>query len=186
LGLLSVDTTNIIDGCITSAKLAAGSVGNTNIIAGSISAALMSPFVFAQTMVTIAPADIVGTGVGQLSSAAGYPLLAAGGANVYIEWLSSVFFYKFVNAAYNNGGAGNIRITEGAGGTVISANHGVSLFTVGAGTYSYNFIAAASGVDPALTPNVPIYLQATTPYTNPGTAAGSIVAYSNYRIYGFS
>lgn len=129
---------------------------------------------------TIVPADIVGTGAGQLGHANGYPLVAAPGAVFMLELLSAVFFYDFITAAYTAGG--NVTINWGAGGAAITGliSAANSFGAAADKQFQLNPLAAAAL---ALVLNAGINLVAAAAFTQPGTAAGIIYYTVNYRIH---
>lgn len=129
--------------------------------------------------VTISAADIISTASGKLGHANGYPLVAAPGAGVYLEFVSSLLKYDYSTAAYTAGG--NITVNAAAGsaitGLISAANSlGASADVV----VRFNPLTTAGTVIAA---NTGINLVAASAFTNPGTAAGTVTIRTYYRTH---
>lgn len=129
---------------------------------------------------TISAANIVATTAGAFGHANGVIMLAAPGAHVVNEVISCVLLYKFATAAYTAGG--NITVNNGAGGAAITGLVSAAN-SVGAASSKVVFFVPLSTVGIALVENGPINLVSSAAFTQPGTAAGTITWYLNYRQY---
>lgn len=129
--------------------------------------------------VTISAAAIVGTSAGQLGHASGVSLVAAQGANTYIELLGAVVKYNYDTAAYTGGGNVTVNVAGGSAltGLISAANSlGASADKV------VQFVPlATAGIN--LTANTAINLVAASAFTQPGTAAGTVTVRTYYRVH---
>lgn len=155
--------------------LSAGAPG-----AGTITADLLASTVMVRLTGTIAPADIVGTGAGQLGHAAGVTILGAVGAHNVAELVSFILNYDFITAAYTGGG--NITINNIASGAAITGLVSYAN-SVGAAADKSVLLVPLSAAATPLVENGGFSLVAAAAPTQPGTAAGVIRWVANYRIH---
>lgn len=158
--------------------------GNTYFQAGTLASPLWQlvdgPTVAQQLSGTIASADITGTGAGQFGHANGVILLPAPGAHVVYEFISCAFFSIRNTAAY--GGGGNITVNNGGGGSALSGLVSAANTLGNAASKAYYFVPLSTVAIPFVE-NGPINLVSSAAFTQPGTAAGTIRWYLNYRVY---
>lgn len=128
----------------------------------------------------ITSANITGTSAGQLGHANGVILIPALGAHVVTELVSVSVFYRFAVAAYTGGG--NLTINNGAGGSALSGLVSAANSLTAASSKGF-FFAPLTTVGIAFVENGPINLVSSAAPTQPGTAAGVILWFVNYRQY---
>lgn len=128
----------------------------------------------------ITPANIIGTGAGQLGHANGVILIPAAGLHVVTELVSVVAHFKFVVAAYTAGG--NITVNQGAGGAALTGLVSAANSLGNAASKSVAFVPLSTAAIP-LVENGPINLVSSVAFTNPGTAAGTVTWVANFRQY---
>ena len=130
---------------------------------------------------TLAPADIIATTAGSLSHAQGLTLVAAPGANFFLELVSCTVSFTFATAVYT-GGAGNVTVNIGGGGAALT----------GLVTGANSFIKASSNINQfvplstaanSITANTALSLVTTAAFTQPGTAAGTARIVTVYRTH---
>ena len=133
---------------------------------------------------TLAPADIIATTAGSLSHAQGLTLVAAPGANFFLELVSCTVSFTFATAVYT-GGAGNVTVNIGGGGAALT----------GLVTGANSFIKASSNINQfvplstaanSITANTALSLVTTAAFTQPGTAAGTARIVTVYRTHSIS
>lgn len=129
---------------------------------------------------TITAANIVGTAAGQFGHANGVILIPAPGAHVVTELISVTLLYKFATAAYTAGG--NITVNNGAGGAALTGLISAAN-SVGAASSKGLLFVPLSTAAIAFVENGPINLVSSAAFTQPGTAAGTILWYANFRQY---
>lgn len=134
-------------------------------------------------LVTISPANIIGTGAGQLSNASGFAVVPPPPAGFALEFVSGLVILKFSVAAYAGGGTVNFRYLTGSS-------------PVSTGVAAADSVAGAADKAAIVQPAIPtsnqmvagsgINLTTTVAFTNPGTAAGVVLAKVVYRIHALS
>lgn len=129
---------------------------------------------------TITSANITGTSAGQLGHANGVILIPAQGAHVVVELVSVVAFFKFNTAAYTGGG--NMTVNNGAGGTALTGLVSAANSLNNAASKSVYFVPLST-VSIPFVENGPINLVTAAAPTQPGTAAGIITWFANFRVY---
>lgn len=130
--------------------------------------------------VEIGPADIVGTGAGQLGHANGVPLVAAPGADKAHELVSVVMVNDRDTAAYTDGG--NVSINWSGGGAAITGVVSAANSLGSAGDTRTLFVPLAAAAT-ALVANAGLNLVAASAFTQPGTAAGVLRLTVRYRVH---
>lgn len=153
---------------------------NIGTLAAPIWVATNAPTMQQQLSQVISSANITGTSAGQLGHANGVILVPAGGTHFTIELISVVAHFKFITAAYTGGG--NTTVNQGGGGAALTGLVSAANSLNNAASKSWTFYplstAAVANVE-----NGPINLVAAAAPTQPGTAAGTITVYSNFRVY---
>jgi len=132
--------------------------------------------------VKISSEDITKTEAGGLSSANGYPLVAAPGSVDYQwapEFVSAVLFYKYDTAAYADGG--NVTVNWDDGGAAVSVAV-TAANGLGAAEDKIVQLVPVEAAN-ALQANTGFNLKAATAFTNPGTAAGTVRVGVSYRVH---
>lgn len=129
---------------------------------------------------TISAADIVATAAGKLGHAAGYPVVAAPGAGLAIEFLSGVVILDFGVTAYTDGG--NVTFNYSGGGAAVSGAVSAAN-SVGGSADKTALVLAVAPTNNQLTANAGINLVAATAFTNPGTATGVVRVKVAYRVH---
>lgn len=130
--------------------------------------------------VTISAADIVSTSAGKFGHAAGYPLVAAGGADVGLELVSAILVYDRLTATYGAGGNVTVNLSGGGAaltGLVSAAN------SVGGGADKVAIFRPLATAAELVTPNLGFNLVSSAAFTNPGTAAGVVRVRTYYRAH---
>jgi len=126
--------------------------------------------------VTISAADIVGTAAGQLGHASGVVLVADPGATKAIQFLDAILDYDYDTAAYTAGG--NVTVNSNGGsaltGVVSAAN------SLGAAADKIVQFVPLAATATNLTANKGLNLVAASAFTQPGTAAGTVVVTVRY------
>jgi hypothetical protein len=132
-----------------------------------------------EALVTIPAASITGVTAGLLGNAAGVPLVADPPAGSLVQLLSAVMSYTFATAAYTGGG--NVTINSDGGsaltGLVSMAN------SLGAAASNITQFVPLAAAGTTLLSAKGLNLVAASAPTQPGTAAGTIKVYVQYRIY---
>lgn len=129
---------------------------------------------------TITAAEIVGTAAGDLGHASGVELVAAPGAGFALEFLDAVAIYDFGVAAYTGGG-NDTTINIGSGGAAITGVVTSANLLGAAGDKIVAFRPLSVAALP-VTANAGISMNSVTAWTQPGTAAGVLRVYVNYRV----
>ena len=131
------------------------------------------------SMVAISSANITGTAAGQLGNASGVVLVPDPAAGSLIELVSVILSFTYSTAAYTGGG--NITVNSDGGsaltGLVSAAN------SLGASANKIVQFVPLSTVGNALVSAKGLNLVAASAFTQPGTAAGTVIVYCNYRVY---
>ena len=130
---------------------------------------------------TLTATEIVGTAAGDLGHASGAELVSAPGAGYMLEFISAVCMYDFDTAAYT-GGANDTSIRIGSGGAALTGAVTDANSLTAAGDKIYSFVPLSTAALP-LSTNTGISMNATTAYTQPGTAAGVLRVQTSYRIH---
>lgn len=130
--------------------------------------------------VSISAADIVATGAGKLGHANGYPLVAAPGAGLAIEFLSAVVILDYATAAYTDGG--NVSVNYGGGGAVLSATVSAAN-SIGGSADKIALLIPVTPTNNQLAANTALNLVAASAFTQPGTAAGVVRVKVRYCIH---
>lgn len=131
------------------------------------------------SVVSISAANMTDTGAGHLGNAAGVVLVPDPPAGSMVELVSAVMSYTFKTAAYTGGG--NITINSDGG----SAVTGLISYASSLGAASSNitqFVPFSTAGNTMLSAKGFNLVAASAP-TQPGTAAGTVIIYTNYRIY---
>lgn len=123
---------------------------------------------------TISSANITGTSAGQFGNAAGYPVVAAPGAGKSIVYVSGTVTSIFGVAAYTGGGNTTFNV---AGNGAISGLIAAANFSGAAASAS--FFLTPSTQNLIYPGNLGLNLVTTAPFTQPGTATGTI----NYTVF---
>jgi hypothetical protein len=125
---------------------------------------------------TLTAATIVGSSAGTLGHSAGVIVLAAPGTGYVYEFVGGLLAYTFATAAYTGGGNDlNVRIGTVAQTAAITT----AQLLLSASSCVLQLNALATNVVP--TSNTTLNLKATTAYTQPGTAAGTLKYWLTYR-----
>jgi len=130
--------------------------------------------------VTISAADIIGTSAGQFGHSAGYPLVAAQGADKAVEFVSAIVVNDRATAAYTGGGNVTVNLSGGGAaqsGLVSAAN------SLGAAADTKHVFYPLTTAAVALVANAGLNLVAASAFTNPGTAAGVLRIRTTYRVH---
>lgn len=131
-------------------------------------------------LVSITSANLTGTSAGQLGHANGVVLVAAPGAGLLVQLISVVMSYTFATAAYTGGG--NVTVNIGAGGAALTGLVSAAN-SLAAGSDKIVQFVPLSTAGVALTSNAGLALVAASAFTQPGTAAGTVKCFVNYRIH---
>ena len=171
----SVQSVSSIGGDVT-----ISSGGTSTIGANKVLSTMLATNVLQRATGTIAAADIIGTGAGQLGHANGVVLLAPPGAGISVEFVSAVMILDFGVAAYTGGG--NTYVAKSGGTTQISsltsAGNGI-----GAGADSVSVMVPLAVSGNLMPDNIGLNLVAAAAFTNPGTATGVVRWVLNYRLH---
>jgi len=127
---------------------------------------------------TISSAFITGTSAGQLGHANGYEMVAAAGAHIVNDWISTILINDFGVAAYTGGG--NTTINIGGGGAALSGLVSNANFIQAAADKIIKFVPLAATFL-TITENTGINLVTASAPTNPGTAVGVFRFITLYR-----
>lgn len=172
---LTKTSTNVPVGVCTKTAVTASSVVRVK-LPGYIVA--IDSALIRQATVTISAADIVATTAGKFGHAAGFPLVADPGAGKVVELISAVVYYKYDTAGYGVGGNTTININGGAALTGVVANSALCAATAD----KVNQFVPLSTAGNALTVNKGLNLVTASAFTQPGTAAGTLKVFVNYRV----
>lgn len=127
---------------------------------------------------SISVANIIGTTAGQFGHANGVVLQAAPGAAIGLELIQANLFYTFAVAAYTGGG--NITINWGAGGAALTGLVSAANSVGAASSKALMFVPLSTVAIPVVS-NASLNLVTSAAFTQPGTAAGTIVWELVYR-----
>lgn len=128
-------------------------------------------------LVSLAPADIIATGAGQLSSANGLTIVPAAPTGFVNVWHRTIVSYTFVTAAYTGGG--NTVVAIGAGGATLSGLIATTTLWQNASSIIQEFVPLSTVAFPITTATA-LSLKTASAVTNPGTAAGTVKVYTWY------
>lgn len=128
---------------------------------------------------SLAPADIIAAGAGQLSSANGLIMVAAPatGSGLVNVWHRTIVSYTFGTAAYTGGG--NTVVAIGGGGATLSGLIATTTLWQNASSIIQEFVPLSTVAFP-ITKETSINLKTASAITNPGTAAGTVKVYTWY------
>lgn len=130
------------------------------------------------TIVTLTATEIVGTSAGDIGHASGAILVAAPSSDYTLEFVSAVFIYDYLTAAYTGGGDDNViqlgTVTQSApiAGSDLLESSGDEVV----------MLTPLAAVDLPMTVGTTINLQGTA-LTQPGTAAGVLRVHITYRLH---
>jgi hypothetical protein len=127
---------------------------------------------------SISPANIIGTGAGQLGHANGVVLVPAAPALAINQLVSVVAAMDFATAAYTLGG--NVSVNISGGGAALTGVVTQTVFIQAAADIVVEFVPLAATKNVYTTANGLALVSSAAP-TNPGTAAGVINWVAAYR-----
>lgn len=139
--------------------------------------ATADPQIVQMALNTLAPADIIATGAGQLSSSNGLIMVPAAPAGFVNVWHRTIVSYTFGTAAYTGGG--NTTVNIGAGGAALSGLIATTTLWQNASSIIQEFVPLSTVAFP-ITTATSINLKTASAITNPGTAAGTAKVYTWY------
>ena len=166
-------------GPITTTTLSVGAITATSINATALGNVTGSGQEFT-VLTTLTASTIVGTGAGTLGHASGVELVAAPGTGFMLQFIRAIAIYDFATAAYGGGG-NDTSIRLGSGGAAITGVVTSANLLGAAGDKIVRFDPLSTAALP-VSVNVPISINATTAWTQPGTAAGVCRIYTTYRV----
>ena len=146
---------------------------------GGIPSSMIAPGVIQVATGQISPANIIGTGAGQLGHANGVVMVPAAPAGCINELISCVAAMDFAVAAYT-GGAGNVTVNISGGGAALTGIVTGTILIQAAADVIIELVPLAATKNTYTSANG-IALVSTAAPTNPGTAAGVINWVTAYR-----
>jgi hypothetical protein len=128
-------------------------------------------------MVSLAPADLIATGAGQLSHANGLIVVPAAPTGYVNVLHRAIVSYTFGTAAYTGGG--NTTFNIGGGGAALTGLIATTTLWQNASSIIQEFVPLSTVAFP-ITKETSINLKTASAITNPGTAAGTAKVYCWY------
>lgn len=180
-GGVKISGTEVIDSSgaiIGDIQATAGSIGTTELADAGVTSAKLDDSTIQYAELELDATTIVGTTAGDIAATAGFPLVAAPGADECLEFISAVLFYEFDTAAYTGGGD-DVVIRQGTT-AVTPAIAGADLLEDSADDIVF---LPSLATDVKLTLNSTLNLFAGTALTQPGTAAGTLRVKVAYRVH---
>lgn len=155
----------------------AGSIGTAELANEGVTSAKISPLVIQYATVTLTATEIVGNSAGDIGHTAGAVLVAAPASGYILEFISATLSYTFATAAYT-GGADDLVVRQGT--TAVSAPIAAADL-LGDTASDIAYVNALAAADVKLTSASTLNL-ASTAWTQPGTAAGTLKVHVAYRV----
>lgn len=165
---------NSITGDVTISAAGVAAIG-----AAKVLSSMIAPGVIQVATGQISPANIIGTGAGQLGHANGVVLVPAAPAGCINELISCVAAMDFSVAAYT-GAAGNVTVNLSGGGAALTGIVTGTVLIQAAADIIIELVPLAATKNTYTSANG-LALVSTAAPTNPGTAAGVINWVCAYR-----
>lgn len=168
---VTIDNTLIKDGGVTLAA-----AGILDLSADTVGTKIHASVTRYTKRVALTATEIVGTDAGDLGHAAGATLVAAPGAGFAVRVVDVIWNYTFDTAAYTGGG-NDLVVQSGSTGTAWTAAVSSAALLGASADAAYS----SPGIAASLDENESI-VAASTAWTNPGTAAGTLDIIITYDV----